>query len=130
MLTHGNQARDLPAKTARWSTITQICEGACPLCARSNGKSREIAVTHGPADTRPTCDNPGKTPPGELPEVPSSPPHCLDVPVLGAYARYVLTTEINREGFTRLLPGDGAGVGCVSPLHATCGRFQVMTTGR
>ena len=27
MLTHGNQARDLPAKTARWSTITQIYEG-------------------------------------------------------------------------------------------------------
>ena len=34
------------------------------------------------------------------------------------------------ETATRLLPGDGAGVGCVSPLHATTGRFQAMTTGR
>jgi LuxR family maltose regulon positive regulatory protein len=41
-----------------------------------------------------------------------------------------LKTEINRDDFTRLLPGDGAGVGCVSPLHAASGRFQAMTTGR
>ena len=27
MLTHGGVARDLPAETARWSTITQIYEG-------------------------------------------------------------------------------------------------------
>jgi len=36
-------------------------------------------------------------------------------------------TETNLEG---LLPGDGAGVGCVSPPHATSGRFQAMTVGR
>ena len=27
VLTHGGVARDLPAETARWSTITQIYEG-------------------------------------------------------------------------------------------------------
>jgi hypothetical protein len=27
VLTHGHQERDLPAETARWSTITQIYEG-------------------------------------------------------------------------------------------------------
>jgi uncharacterized protein len=50
--------------------------------------------------------------------------------VPGAYARHVWATEFDRDGLERLLPGDGAGVGCVSPLHATSGRFQVMTTGR
>jgi len=50
--------------------------------------------------------------------------------VMGAYARHVSMIEINRDGLKRLLPGDGAGVGCVSPLHATTGRFQAMTTGR
>jgi alkylation response protein AidB-like acyl-CoA dehydrogenase len=27
VLTHSDRARDLPAETARWSTITQIYEG-------------------------------------------------------------------------------------------------------
>jgi hypothetical protein len=27
VLTHGHYARNLAAETARWSTITQICEG-------------------------------------------------------------------------------------------------------
>ena len=48
----------------------------------------------------------------------------------GGYPRHVLMTEINRDFLERLLPGDGAGVGCVSPLYATSGRFQAMTTGR
>jgi hypothetical protein len=34
--------------------------GRVPLCARSNGKSREIAVTHRQADTRTTCVNPAQ----------------------------------------------------------------------
>jgi len=39
-------------------------------------------------------------------------------------------TEVNQDGLEKLLPGDGAGVECVSPLHATSGWFQVMITGR
>jgi hypothetical protein len=50
--------------------------------------------------------------------------------VPGAYARHVSMAELSRDGLERLLPAEGAGVGCVSPLHATSGRFQVMTTGR
>jgi alkylation response protein AidB-like acyl-CoA dehydrogenase len=31
VLTHGQSARDLPAETARRSTITQICEGTSQI---------------------------------------------------------------------------------------------------
>ena len=57
-------------------------------------------------------------------------PMRLDRPARGAYSHRIRTAETQPRPFVRLLPGDGVGVGCVSPLHASTGRFQVTTTGR
>lgn len=53
---------------------------------------------------------------------------CLGSPVRTAETSR--NYETVRKPYGRLLPGDGVGVGCVSPLHANTGRFQAMTMGR
>jgi hypothetical protein len=50
----------MPSSRSCSPRTPRSASGACPLHARSNGKSREIAVTHGQADTPPTCDNPAQ----------------------------------------------------------------------
>jgi hypothetical protein len=56
-------------------------------------------------------------------------PAALDMPRPGAYARACLN-ETNRDGFKSFCSVMEPAWGCVSPLYATSGWFQAMTTGR